>query len=140
LSPKKLLKNRNKQLLLALTMKRVTAIFFVFIFLLQLAVSFSYVVWYEVNKTYVATELCENTDKPELHCDGKCYLKKKLSPAKEDSTKKQSTDTISFQLFFFNDVADISFYSGFDVLESGFLSKETIHISFGLAQPPELMV
>ena len=120
-------------------MKRVTAIFFVFIFLLQLAVSFSYVVWYEVNKTSVATELCVNTDNPELHCDGKCYLKKKISPTQEDATQESTTDTTCFQFMFFNDLNEFNFYTDYILLHNGFLSEEPIHISFRLTQPPEFI-
>lgn len=43
------------------------------------------VAWYQLNKTYVATVLCENRDKPELKCCGKCYLRKQLKKT-EDGT------------------------------------------------------
>lgn len=33
---------------------------------------------YEWNKAYIAAKLCENKDKPELKCDGKCYLRKQI--------------------------------------------------------------
>lgn len=42
--------------------------------------------WYELNKEYVAAELCENKDKPELNCCGKCYLNKQLK--KVDNPKE----------------------------------------------------
>jgi hypothetical protein len=31
-----------------------------------------------VNRDYIATVLCENTAKPEKHCNGKCQLAKRL--------------------------------------------------------------
>lgn len=31
---------------------------------------------YYTNYDYIVTELCENKDKPEMECHGKCYLKK----------------------------------------------------------------
>jgi len=34
---------------------------------------------YYANKDYIAKNLCENRDKPKMHCDGKCCLKKKLA-------------------------------------------------------------
>ncbi len=37
------------------------------------------VAWYELNKEYVAKYHCENKNKPELKCCGKCYLQKKLN-------------------------------------------------------------
>lgn len=42
---------------------------------------------YELNKDYIASVLCVNRDKPEMHCDGKCYLKKKLQ---QDQQRKNS--------------------------------------------------
>lgn len=38
-------------------------------------------VWYEANLSYVATTLCENRNRPERHCNGKCYLYKQLAKA-----------------------------------------------------------
>ncbi len=43
---------------------------------------------YQVNYDYYAQELCENQDKPELHCDGKCYFAKQLTLA-ENNTKSE---------------------------------------------------
>lgn len=36
------------------------------------------IAYYHLNRDYIARVLCENRDKPELHCDGKCFLAKKL--------------------------------------------------------------
>jgi len=47
---------------------------------------------FELNRKYIATELCENRDKPELQCNGKCYLSKKLKQA-EEREKKEEHDT-----------------------------------------------
>ena len=41
------------------------------------------IISYAVNYEYISTELCENKDKPEMACNGKCHLKKEL--AKEDN-------------------------------------------------------
>ena len=50
---------------------------------------------FEANQTYIAKELCENKDKPEMHCNGKCYLMKKLKQAqdKEQKQERQSQKT-----------------------------------------------
>jgi hypothetical protein len=39
---------------------------------------FSWEIWYLANYEYVAEELCENTDEPELECNGKCFLAQQL--------------------------------------------------------------
>lgn len=50
---------------------------------------------YLANYDYIATELCENRDKPEMHCNGKCHLMKQLAKASEHekpiSEKKQAS-------------------------------------------------
>lgn len=46
------------------------------------------VVEYAMNYDYIVNELCENKDKPEMHCNGKCYLTKQL--AEESAGKKEN--------------------------------------------------
>lgn len=46
---------------------------------------------FELNKNYIASTLCENRDKPEMHCNGKCYLLKKLKQA-EEKEKNQNRE------------------------------------------------
>ena len=43
---------------------------------------------FEMNRGYIAKELCVNKDKPQLHCNGKCYLMKKLKQAEEKEQKQ----------------------------------------------------
>lgn len=40
---------------------------------------------YAVNYDYIVNSLCVNKSKPELHCNGKCYLGKELAKANSDS-------------------------------------------------------
>ncbi|EDO25943.1 predicted protein, partial [Nematostella vectensis] len=52
------------------------------------------IAWYEINKDYIAAELCENKDKPELQCAGKCYLKKQIDKVEESGdTEDKNTPT-----------------------------------------------
>lgn len=59
--------------------------------LLLVCVSYQYVAkigviaWYQANKDYVAQELCENKDKSDLGCEGKCYLKKQLDKVENNA-------------------------------------------------------
>ncbi len=41
---------------------------------------------YQLNKNYIATKLCENRNRPWMHCNGKCYLMKKIKLAEEKQT------------------------------------------------------
>ena len=56
---------------------------------------------YNLNKAYVSKVLCVNRDKPQMHCDGKCFLKKELNRNADHQRNEQSTtSSISLILFF----------------------------------------
>lgn len=46
-------------------------------------------VGFEMNQRYIAAELCVNKDKPQLQCNGKCYLMKKLKQAQDKEQKQE---------------------------------------------------
>lgn len=58
--------------------------------------------WYQLNKAYIAANLCENRARPEMHCNGKCYLKKQLKKAGETQQKNgENTKTETAQVVVF---------------------------------------
>jgi hypothetical protein len=67
---------------------------------------------FEMNRGYIATHLCENRDKPWLHCNGKCYFIKKIKQAeeKEKNEERQSQKNL-FQEALFAQKAETRFYS-----------------------------
>ena len=90
-------------------MKKIIAIVALIGIMLQ---TFSQVVvlaHYYVHKDYIAKNLCENRDKPMMHCDGKCCLKKKLAKqGKEQApspTNNKSEQVVT--LFFSNTCYEI---------------------------------
>ena len=56
----------------------------------QCFVKLGIVIWYECNKEYVAKTLCENRDRPERKCCGKCYLRKQLKKTDDGTTKSNN--------------------------------------------------
>ncbi|RVU02862.1 hypothetical protein EOD41_02690 [Mucilaginibacter limnophilus] len=44
---------------------------------------------FEANRSYIAKELCVNKARPTLHCNGRCYLMKKLKQADEKEKKQE---------------------------------------------------
>lgn len=48
------------------------------------------IAYYQINKAYITRVLCQNRDKPQLHCNGKCYLAKKLKEQQEKQDQKTS--------------------------------------------------
>ncbi|MGF7215301.1 hypothetical protein GGR92_001441 [Spirosoma lacussanchae] len=69
------------------------------------------IAYYHANKDYIARVLCENRDKPQLHCDGKCFLAKRLK-ASQERQDKETTERVqnlpTLQLFW-NDVISFRF-------------------------------
>lgn len=58
---------------------------------------------YAVNKDYIAEVLCINREKPEMECDGKCYLMSSVedemdkdAPAQKGSTRIQMEVILAF--------------------------------------------
>jgi hypothetical protein len=45
---------------------------------------------FELNKEYIIQNLCENRFKPELNCNGQCYLAKQLHRVAEDKATKEA--------------------------------------------------
>lgn len=47
---------------------------------------------FKINQKYIAENLCVNRDKPWMHCNGQCYLMKKLKQAEEKEQKQSRQD------------------------------------------------
>lgn len=111
----------------------------VFVLVLPFGLKMGIVSHYWANLSYYATELCENTDKPELNCDGNCQVSKELN--KTDSNPKSpisiNLEEINlFTLKTFNKDADVVY----TIIESTFstLSNNYIlTISEDFFRPPE---
>lgn len=73
---------------------------------------------YILNYEYIIAELCENRDKPETHCNGKCHLMKELAKASENEkplSEKKSLHAEA-EILFFNicpeySISDIPFFT-----------------------------
>lgn len=68
---------------------------------LQVVLKLGIITWYTANKAYVAAKLCENRDKPQMKCCGKCYLNKQLKKTEQqgnssNSSKSQERDADMF--------------------------------------------
>ena len=45
---------------------------------------------FELRKDFIIQNLCENRFKPQMNCNGKCYLAKKLHKIAEDNATKET--------------------------------------------------
>eukprot|EP01133_Synstelium_polycarpum_P002794 gene2794-3216_t len=47
---------------------------------------------FQANQKFIATSLCENKSRPWMHCNGRCYLMKKLKQAEEKEKKQERSE------------------------------------------------
>ncbi|QJW91023.1 hypothetical protein HNV11_17400 [Spirosoma taeanense] len=74
-------------------MRNAIVVLLLFATLLPIVSPWGTIAYYQVNRDYIARVLCENRDKPELHCDGQCYLAKQLK-AQQDRQDKETTERV----------------------------------------------
>lgn len=78
----------------------------------QCQVKLGLLTYYSVNIEYIIKELCENKDKPELNCKGKCFLKKKMAQADESEKKTNEIfKQVEFPAFIPNSTLTLSLKS-----------------------------
>jgi hypothetical protein len=95
---------------------------------------------FELNKKYITDKLCINRTKPWLHCNGKCYLMKKLKQAadKEKSTERENMKN-SFQEAYQDNQPTVKFYT--HVIQVLTVPNDHIDLPQGLGaifRPPQL--
>ncbi|RMH65462.1 MAG: hypothetical protein D6677_02410 [Calditrichaeota bacterium] len=73
---------------------RVSALLFIHLYLLLLLKPFMPYIEYELNKAYIASTLCVNKDKPEMHCEGRCHLKKELQKVHDETTDEHNNTAL----------------------------------------------
>lgn len=73
---------------------------------------------YIVNYDYIVTNLCENRERPQLQCDGKCYLSKLLAEEngqQEDNPfENNQQNSIVVQLLYYCSQSDFHLASAMD--------------------------
>lgn len=52
---------------------------------------------FEINQSYISKTLCVNKSRPEMHCNGRCYLMRKMKAA-EQKEQKQARESQRQQL------------------------------------------
>ena len=65
-------------------MKKLISLVLLFSLSGQYFVKTGFVSWFEINQAAIINAFCINKEKPELECDGKCYLKKELKSVEKD--------------------------------------------------------
>lgn len=70
---------------------------------------------YYIHKTFIAANLCENKDKMELQCEGKCHLKKQLDKQEQKEEKLPNILKEKSEIAFFKTIEPISFAKGSEI-------------------------
>lgn len=73
------------------------------------------IAYFTSNRAYIAKVLCENRSRPQLNCNGKCYLAKKLKKQqdKADKETRQRVENLPIATLFFYSLEKTSLPSFF---------------------------
>ena len=79
-------------------MKKSIVVFFLFIFILQCGMKGIITIVFYFQQESITKTLCENRDKPKMHCNGKCYLAKQLKKEekKDKGIQKVNKEVVEF--------------------------------------------
>lgn len=70
---------------------------------------------YIANYNFIVKELCVNRDKPEMNCNGKCYLAKQLAKesaeGENNPINNKTSKTEIPQIIIFETISEFHFYS-----------------------------
>jgi hypothetical protein len=72
--------------------------------------------WYYANRDKIAERFCENLDRPELMCAGKCHITKVIEDVKKDRDQWKKSAEISIDERSFNLINPKSYPSNIKVL------------------------
>jgi hypothetical protein len=121
-------------------LQRITAYLLIFSLITVNFSRFFIFAGFELNRNYIATKLCENRNKPWLHCDGKCYFAKKIKQAedKQASDERQSQKSL-FQEVYVISSTDVKFhFSLLQVISTPYTPTVPADRPDTIFQPPQL--
>jgi hypothetical protein len=78
-------------------MRRILAFSLALIIVSQAFINLGITVYWLANHAYIATTLCENKDNTAVHCDGKCYLRKKMAETTDSSPSNNTSKPLNLK-------------------------------------------
>lgn len=95
---------------------------------------------YQVNKAYITSTFCINKNHPELHCDGKCFLSRKLKELDQKTKNNQENLKKSVDGFIAFNVISVQkdFFTFVKETTVGYLEKPTIGLTISIFHPPQV--
>ena len=126
---------------ICLPMKKTAIAFLVIIILIQCSMRMATVAYYQLNKKYIASVLCENKENKSMHCDGKCYLTKKIKAQEEQEKRIPSVLKGLEELVLFCNSFEISFsipsFQIKSLVNNAYLLKHYTSPASSIFQPPQ---
>ena len=121
-------------------LQRITAYLLIFSLITVNFSRFFIFAGFELNRNYIATKLCENRNRPWLHCGGKCHFAKNIKQAedKQASDERQSQKSL-FQEVYVISSTDVKFHSSLlQVISTPYTSTVPADRPATIFQPPQL--
>ena len=104
---------------------------------LRVSITYAY---YKIDPIGFIEKLCENKDKPELQCNGKCHLKKVAEHSPNDSKAPEKVVNFKEILLFISNKEQFSFEMNCTQEKDSFIYKNlyVFYNCFNLDHPPEV--
>ena len=96
---------------------------------------------FNINRNYIAKNLCENRYRPKMHCNGNCVLMKKLKEKEKEEQNQPAAKSeisiivLSSKTYFANTLAPVHVQTKTVYPES--LLVKTVDRSFAFFHPPQ---
>lgn len=87
---------------------------------------------YWMNRDYIASVLCENIDKPELDCNGKCHLVKEIN--KDANSDEAEVESLIQLMVEFPNTAEVLPRFVFSTLDIDLTNLGSMNIRLGYLQ------
>lgn len=124
-------------------LSKIISSFFLLVILLGIVKNSLLYTVYNFNSKLFTEVLCENKEKPELHCEGKCYISKMKMEENNKKSSHHSFKQVPLEISFFNPLPQINF----QISTTSFIpkAKYSIYLNplyaftyiFNLVKPPE---
>ncbi len=112
-------------------MSRLYATILLLVLTMQPAIKIGNVLYYQLNIDYIVEKYCVNKTRPQLKCNGKCYLNKKLQLQQGSTETSEKTILITeafLPLYFQQQDIQLSQPLYFDITSSKFWKNNTIYL------------
>ena len=97
---------------------------------------------YEFNTDYIIENFCENTDKPEMQCNGKCHLAKQIEADTEQKSESPAAPTeIAPFAMMINDIPTFQFdvwQAADNAASSRYLEGDYSDHIYSIFHPPQV--